>query len=211
MPRPTVLLNGVRTLAGRTLAPAFREAGYYTVGLDRVDKYDYACDRFVQFDTVRYATDTDYRIRFSTILDQLLPEVAVLVHAVPVYEFSDTTGLSLSTWAAFHDGHLAGPLLLAQLVLPKLGTAGGLQLVCAPLEAPDDTNDREATPLLTAGTRLLYEAAQLQSGTAVRTVGLYPATPGKDVAQQLAATAVFLASAEGRAVRHAWWPVHPND
>ena len=207
MSRPTVLLHGVRTPAGRRLAEAFRAAGYYTVGLDRVDKYDYACDRFLQFDLERFAGEPEYRIRFSDILDQLLTRVEVLVHALPVHEFSDSTGLSLPTWAGFQRAQLVGPLLLAQLILPKLGAARGLQIVCAPFSPPTDTNDHEAQPLLLAGARLLYEAAQLQSGTAVRTVGLHPAVATVGAGQQLAAAAVFLAGEAGRAVDKVWWPV----
>ena len=204
MARPNVLINGVRTRAGRTLAASFRAAGYYTVGLDRQDDYDYRCDRFVQFDTVRFEQETDYRIRFSEVLDRLLPGVDVLIHALPPYEFSDSTGLSLPTWKNFHSGHLAGSLLVAQLLLPKISQANGLQLVCPPFEPPQDTNDREATPLLNRAAHLLYEALRLQSGPGIRVAGLAPAVPGSDT-QQLSATAVYLASEAGQSTDGVYW------
>ena len=202
MARPTVLINGVRSQAGRALSVAFRAAGYYVVGLDGSDDYDYQCDRFVQFDTVRFEQEADYRIRFSAILDQLLPAVEVLVHALPEYEFSDSSGLHLPTWKNFQSGHLAGPLLLAQLVLPQLSRANGLQLVCPPRETPAATNDREAGPLLRHGARLLFEALRLQSGSAVRVVGLDHRTAGDTDTQQPGATAVYLA---GTDVDGVWW------
>ena len=205
MPLPNVLINGVRSESGRALAAAFRAAGYYTVGLDSRDYYDYQCDRFVQFDGVRFEQETDYRIRFSDILDQLLPTVEVLVHALPVYEFSDSTGLSLPTWKDFQSGHLAGPLLLAQLFLPKINKVQGLQLVCPPRETPEDTNDREAGPLLRSAGRLLFEALRLQSGSGVRVVGLAPAAASPADTQQLCATAVYLAGEAGRHIDGVYW------
>jgi NAD(P)-dependent dehydrogenase (short-subunit alcohol dehydrogenase family) len=120
-----VLITGISGGIGNALALAFRKAGYYVYGIDRVEQYGVPCDRFIEMDIHRFVQDTAYRIEAGSRLEELIPRLTVLVNNAAVQKLSSLNEIRLEDWQETMNVNLTAPLLLSRLFLPHLEAARG--------------------------------------------------------------------------------------
>ena len=115
-----VFITGVLGGIGSAMAKAFREEGYYVYGVDQREDFEGVCDRFFRFDIREFVVDAKFRIRFSQIFDEVIPNLDVLINNAAVQRLGGLNEISLDDWQETLDVNLTGPLLLSKLCLSRL-------------------------------------------------------------------------------------------
>lgn len=126
MTAKAAIITGAAGGIGAALCLAFKEAGYYTVAVDKL-KSDAICDAFVTIDLDIYCREEFYRSEADERLLKAVGEIAigVLVNNAAVQILGDTTNLSIDDWQSTLNVNLLAPFLLAQSLLPHLESAQG--------------------------------------------------------------------------------------
>ncbi|HHM21823.1 MAG TPA: SDR family oxidoreductase [Bacteroidetes bacterium] len=130
--KKNAFIAGVFTVAGQVMAEALRQSGHYIYGTDRKEDYSGLCDRAFRFDLARFATDADYRIRFTDIFDEVIPRLDVLVLCPRFYHPGHLYDIQLEHWYESLNGQLTGPMLLCKLFQARLECSRGSVLFVAP-------------------------------------------------------------------------------
>lgn len=120
-----VLITGVLGGIGSALAKAFREEGFYVYGLDRNEDHIQSCNRFFHFDIHKFVKDVDYRLRFTTIFDEVIPKLDVLINNAAVQILGSLHEIKLEDWQETMNVNLTGPLMMSKLFLSRLENANG--------------------------------------------------------------------------------------
>jgi NAD(P)-dependent dehydrogenase (short-subunit alcohol dehydrogenase family) len=122
-----VIITGVLGGIGTALAKGFHDAGYYVYGLDRREDIQYKgfIDRFIRFDIFEFVRNTDYRVRFSGIFDQVIPRLDVLINNAAVQKLGHLNEIKFEDWQESLDVNLTGPMLLSKLFLGRLENSNG--------------------------------------------------------------------------------------
>ncbi len=122
-----VLITGVLGGIGSALAQGFHDAGYYVYGLDKQEDTQYKgfINRFIRFDILEFVKDVNYRIRFSTIFDQVIPRLDVLINNAAVQKLDHLGNIKLEDWQESLDVNLTGPMVLSKLFLSRLEETQG--------------------------------------------------------------------------------------
>ncbi len=123
--KKNVFITGVLGGIGSALAKSFRSNGYYVYGVDRREDFEGFCDRFVRFDIQAFVQDAAYRIRFSQIFEDLIPNLDVLINNAAVQRLDHLENIKLEDWQETLNVNLSGPMLLSKLFLPKLEKNSG--------------------------------------------------------------------------------------
>lgn len=126
MTAKAAIITGAAGGIGTALCRAFKEAGYCTVAVDRVNA-EIACDAFVTVDLDRYCREQSYRTEADGWLLDSVGEaaLAVLVNNAAVQILGDTASLSVADWQSTLNVNLLAPFLLAQSLLERLASAQG--------------------------------------------------------------------------------------
>lgn len=119
------LITGVLGGIGSALAEGFQEAGFYVVGLDVRPDSGAKCDQFFQFDLNAFVKDAAYRLEWTKKFMDVLPHLDVLINNAAVQLLDPLDELKLEDWQETLNVNLTGPLLLSQLLLPKLEVRKG--------------------------------------------------------------------------------------
>jgi NAD(P)-dependent dehydrogenase (short-subunit alcohol dehydrogenase family) len=120
-----VVITGVLGGIGTGLAKAFKENGYFVIGLDIKNTPSEYCDKFIQFDINRYCNDAQYKVGQEAIFEIEINELNVLINNAAVQILSDVKSIQLQDWNHTLNVNLTGPLLLSQFFLDKLEQAKG--------------------------------------------------------------------------------------
>lgn len=119
------LVTGVLGGIGSVISRKLKESGYYVYGLDVRDDFDYKCDRFILFDINQFVVDSSYRIRFTEIFNNLIPNLDLLVNNAAVQRLDSLDNLKIDEWSETLNVNLTGPLLLSKLFLKRLEESKG--------------------------------------------------------------------------------------
>ncbi|MDG1297558.1 MAG: SDR family NAD(P)-dependent oxidoreductase [Saprospiraceae bacterium] len=119
------LVTGVLGGIGSVISRKLKESGYYVYGLDVRDDFDYKCDRFILFDINQFVVDSSYRIRFTEIFNNLIPNLDLLVNNAAVQRLDSLDNLKIEEWSETLNVNLTGPLLLSKLFLKRLEESKG--------------------------------------------------------------------------------------
>jgi len=120
-----VLITGVLGGIGSALATAFREEGYYVYGVDRKEDHIQSCNRFFHFDIHKFVKDVDYRLRFTSIFDEVIPRLDVLINNAAVQILGSLHEIKLEDWQETLNVNLTGPLMMSKLFLSRLENSNG--------------------------------------------------------------------------------------
>lgn len=120
-----VLITGVLGGIGSALASAFRNEGYYVYGVDRNEDHIQSCNRFFHFDIHKFVKDVDYRLRFTTIFDEVIPKLDVLINNAAVQILGSLNEIKLEDWQETMNVNLTGPLMMSKLFLSRLEKSNG--------------------------------------------------------------------------------------
>lgn len=122
----SVLITGVLGGIGSGLAKAFKDQGYFVIGLDIKEQIDTQnCDLFITFDLNSYCSNPDYRINMNQEFDNLIPCLDVLINNAAVQILSSIEEVQIEDWNQTLNVNLTGPLLLSQFFLKKLQNVHG--------------------------------------------------------------------------------------
>lgn len=120
-----VIVTGVLGGIGSGLAKAFKENGYYVIGLDVKDAPSAYCDQFIQFDLHAFCSDESYRTAMQQRFDAEVPELHVLINNAAVQLLGGIEDIQLGDWQQTLNVNLTGPLLLSQLFIKRLEASHG--------------------------------------------------------------------------------------
>lgn len=120
-----VFITGVLGGIGSALSRAFRDAGYYVYGVDRREDFEGVCDRAIRFDINEFVSDASYRIRFTKIFHDLVPNLDVLVNNAAVQHLGHLEEIQLDHWQETLNVNLTGPMMLCKLFSEKLEARQG--------------------------------------------------------------------------------------
>jgi NAD(P)-dependent dehydrogenase (short-subunit alcohol dehydrogenase family) len=120
-----VFITGVLGGIGSALARAFRENGYYVFGVDMREDFNGHCDRFLRFDIHQFVRDATYRIRFTQIFDEIMPNLDVLINNAAVQKLDALENIKLEDWQETLNVNLTGPMLLSKIFLNRLEASNG--------------------------------------------------------------------------------------
>ena len=110
-----MLITGVYGKIGATISSFFREKGYYVFGLDKHDNFQYTCDRFIQFDINQFVTDASYRVRFTSIFDQVIAKLHILINNAAVQKLDSLEDIKLQDWQESLNVNMTGPMVLSKI------------------------------------------------------------------------------------------------
>lgn len=120
-----VLITGVLGGIGSGLAQAFKENGYYVIGLEIRQEPCEFCDQLFHFDLNRYCRDGEYRDDMNLKFDDEVPELDVLINNAAVQLLGSVSEIKLEDWTHTLNVNLTGPLLLSQLFIDRLEKVHG--------------------------------------------------------------------------------------
>lgn len=120
-----VFITGVLGGIGAALGKAFRENGYYVFGVDLREDFNENCDRFLRFDINQFVRDAVYRIRFTQIFDEIMPQLDVLINNAAVQKLDNLENIKLEDWQETLNVNLTGPMLLSKIFLQRLEASNG--------------------------------------------------------------------------------------
>ncbi|MEO1263691.1 MAG: SDR family NAD(P)-dependent oxidoreductase [Bacteroidota bacterium] len=136
--KKNVLIVGFSSTFGISLAKAIKEDKGYVYGLDLKEDYEGICDRAFRFDMEQFASDADYRIRFTQIFAEVIPRLDLLIICSESEGAKSLKDLRLDGWHASLNKTVTGPLLLIKLFLVSLKKSKGVVLLINTLEQPVD-------------------------------------------------------------------------
>ncbi len=120
-----VLITGVLGGIGSGLAKAFKEHGYFVIGLDIKQTAPAYCDLFLSFDLHRYCADAAYRLTMQEKFNEQVPDLDVLINNAAVQLLGSVKEIQLEDWNQTLHVNLTGPLLLSQFFLDRLEKVHG--------------------------------------------------------------------------------------
>ena len=131
--RKNVLISGFFNEAGIEIAKLYKANGYYIYGTDVKEDYEGVCDRAFRFDIRQFASDADYRIRFTQIFDEVIPNLNTLIICTGLDGKEALKDIQLDHWHDSLNSNLTGPMLLIKLFQSKLNTSKGSIIGIGPL------------------------------------------------------------------------------
>jgi len=120
-----VLITGVAGGIGSGLALAFKDKGYYVIGMDIKDASPVNIDLFINFDINQYCNDIIYRTEMQKQFDRKIPFLDVLINNAAVQILGSVEEIELSDWNHTLNVNLTGPLFLSKFFLSKLEKSTG--------------------------------------------------------------------------------------
>lgn len=115
-----VIITGVLGGIGSGLAKAFKDEGYYVIGLDIKPHQLSVCDQFIQFDLQAYCVDEKYRSTMNNYFNEAIDYLDVLINNAAVQLLSSVKEIKLNDWEQTLHVNLTGPMLLSQFFIEKL-------------------------------------------------------------------------------------------
>jgi NAD(P)-dependent dehydrogenase (short-subunit alcohol dehydrogenase family) len=115
-----VIITGVLGGIGSGLAKAFKDDGYFVIGLDIKKEKLNECDLFIQFDLQQYCVDKTYRTEMNQIFEQQVDYIDVLINNAAVQLLGSVKEIQLNEWEQTMHVNLTGPMLLSQFFIEKL-------------------------------------------------------------------------------------------
>lgn len=124
--KKTVLITGANGGIGQALCHAFKAAGYFVIGSDRVAGTCY-CDVFLQADVQQFCTNQQYR---TEIVDKVRWHLGdrglfALINNAAIQLLNKTEDITLEQWHQTLDTNLIAPFILVQALLPDLEKTKG--------------------------------------------------------------------------------------
>ncbi|MEZ4952626.1 MAG: SDR family oxidoreductase [Saprospiraceae bacterium] len=123
--KKNVLISGAMNKSGMAIAKAFRKEGFYVYGLDKKEDYESICDRSFRFNLEEFVSNADYRIRFTQIFDEIIPNLNVLVNNEEVVFEGRLNEVQLEQWQQSINVNLTGPMMLCKFFLNRLEKSKG--------------------------------------------------------------------------------------
>jgi len=120
-----VVITGVLGGIGSGLAKAFKEQGYFVIGLDIKQTAPEFCDLFLPFDLHQFCANFDYRMQMQQVFDEQIPNLNVLINNAAVQILGSVEEVRLEDWNQTFNVNLTGPLLLSQFFLKRLEAVRG--------------------------------------------------------------------------------------
>lgn len=115
-----VFITGVLGGIGEGLAKAFKEDGYYVIGVDIRKNATPHCDKFITFDIEKYTVSVAYRKKMNTLFTTEIKTLDVLVNNAAVQLLGAVNEITIEDWNHTLSVNLTGPLLLSQFFAPNL-------------------------------------------------------------------------------------------
>lgn len=123
--KKNVFITGVLGGIGSAMAKAFKKEGYYVYGVDKREDFEGVADRSFRFDIKEFVEDAEYRIRFTDIFNEIIPNLDVLVNNAAVQILGSLDEIKLDEWQETLNVNLTGPMLLSKLFLKRLEAKSG--------------------------------------------------------------------------------------
>jgi NAD(P)-dependent dehydrogenase (short-subunit alcohol dehydrogenase family) len=120
-----VIITGVLGGIGSGLAKAFKEHGYFVIGLDIKETPPEFCDLFISFDLHLYCENIVYRMQIQEMFNQQVPDLDVLINNAAIQILGSIEEVQLDDWNQTLNVNLTGPLLLSQFFLNRLEKVHG--------------------------------------------------------------------------------------
>ncbi len=115
-----ILITQALSKMGTALVRQFRQEGWYVFGLDTHDNFSHDCNRFILFEHDKYASEVSYRIKMSSIFEELIQHLDAMIFFFEPPDILNRGRLDLEDWQNALDQHLTTPLLLAKLFAERL-------------------------------------------------------------------------------------------
>lgn len=115
-----VLITGVAGGIGSGLAKAFKEEGYYVIGLDIKPSSPVEIDLFIQFDINQYCTELVYRDKMDAYFNNHIKNLDVLINNAAVQILGSVEEITLDDWNQTLNVNVTGPLFLSKFFLTRL-------------------------------------------------------------------------------------------
>ena len=120
-----VLITGVFGGIGVGLARAFKDEGYFVIGMDLKKSEPDFCDLFIQFDLNKYCSNDIYRKNIEQTFDSKILSLNVLINNAAVQILGSLNEIDLESWNETLNVNLTGPMLLSRFFFDKLKTSSG--------------------------------------------------------------------------------------
>ncbi len=120
-----VVITGVLGGIGSGLAKAFKEQGYFVIGLDIKETSPDFCDLFIHFDLNKYCANEQYRTQMQDLLNSQISTLNVLINNAAVQILGSVEEVQINDWNHTLNVNLTGPLLLSQFFLSRLEETHG--------------------------------------------------------------------------------------
>ena len=120
-----VIITGVLGGIGVGLARAFKDEGYFVIGMDLKNKEPNFCDLFIQFDLNKYCSNEIYRKNIEQTFDSEILSLNVLINNAAVQVLGSLNEIDLESWNETLNVNLTGPMLLSRFFLDKLKFSSG--------------------------------------------------------------------------------------
>lgn len=130
------VITGASGGIGQALCRAFKEAGYWIIGLDILPAAEY-CDVFISANLDRYCESSDYREAIDREIKKNIGayKLLLLINNAAVQILKPTEEITLKDWSTTLNVNLAAPFLLSQSLLPQLEAARGSIINMASIHA----------------------------------------------------------------------------
>ena len=120
MKKGTVLITGVSGGIGKSIAAAFKDSGYFVVGIDNVLSTDDKLDKFLLVDLDQYCINPAYRNEMNTQMLEVYENIEVLINNAAVQMLDHVDDLKIEDWNKTMNVNLTAPMLLSQLLANQL-------------------------------------------------------------------------------------------
>jgi len=120
-----VIITGVLGGIGSGLAKAFKEDGYFVIGLDIKEEKLNECDLFIQFDLQQYCNSNEYRTLLNQRFNKEIDYLNVLINNAAVQLLDNIKDIKLNEWEHTLQVNLTGPMLLSQYFIQQLEDTRG--------------------------------------------------------------------------------------
>jgi len=124
----TVIITGSAGGIGVALVDAFKKAGYFTIGLDKIDSKN--ADANIQVDLSDFVNDKKYADNLMDDLNNVLngKELKVLINNAALQILGDITSSELNDFRKTLDVNLTAPFYLTKKLFGKLKSTNGCVL-----------------------------------------------------------------------------------
>ena len=130
------VITGAGGGIGQALCRAFKESGYWVIGLDIISDANH-CDAYLPSDLNKYCNSSKYRESVNSKIQKAIGKhrLHVLVNNAAIQIVKPTDKLSIVDWQTTLDINLVAPFMLSQMLLKELELSKGSIINMASIHA----------------------------------------------------------------------------
>ncbi len=179
----TALITGAAGGIGSALCEAFTGAGYRVIGTDIKSRPGLACAEFVTFDLLHLQKHKSEVDVFTDALNKALDgtDLGVLVNNAAVQILDGTSRIRIEDWSKTQFINVTAPMLLVQMLLPRLEACRGSVINMASVHATSTKPGFVSYATSKSALVGLTRALAVDLGARVRVNAISPAATATDM------------------------------